>query len=255
MKKLLQKKYKHIFFSAHIDDVIFSCSGYISKLKKKEILIVTVFSDYNEKIYSRHAKLYLKSFNFNNAKEYFNLRKKEEKRVAKILNFDFKWLDFPEAIFRFKKKFAFYSFYYPKTSKLFGSVNKKDMEILPIIENEIKRILKIYSDNKSKLYFPLGIGNHVDHQILNRIGQSFSNKKIFFFEDFPYCAQVKNHKNNLKSKKIYLSDIDLKMKLKAITKYKSQIKQLFRNVKNLKKIFLSYYKKGYERYWYDSKGR
>jgi len=255
MKKLSQKKYNSIFFSPHIDDVVLSCGGLISKLEEKEILVVTIFSDYSGEIYSRHAKCYLNSLKFDNANEYFNSRKKEEKLAAKILDFDFEWLDFPEAIFRFKKKLIFNNFFYTKTSKLFGSVSREDKKIMPFIRNKIKRILKTYSNTRSKLYFPLGIGNHIDHQILNEIGMDFQKNEIFFYEDFPYCSEVKNFGRHLKSKKVFLSEKDLKTKLKAITAYKSQLKPLFKDTKTLRNIFVKFYKNGFERYWYVPKKR
>lgn len=254
MKKLSPKKYNYIFFSPHLDDVVLSCGGLIAKLKKEKVLIVTIFSDYQGQKYSKHARCYLEHLKFIDAKDYFNTRKKEERTAAKFLNYDFEWLDFPEAIFRFNKCLLFTNYFYNSTKKLLGLVYKKDKNILFLIREKIEIILKNKSNNESKIYFPLGIGNHVDHQILHEIGLSFLKKrfkKIYFYEDFPYVIKTKKFKlKGLCFKKEMLSKRNLETKLTAILSYKSQINILFKGVLDFKQQFFNFHKKNYEKYWY-----
>lgn len=72
-----------------------------------------------------------------------------------------------------------------------------------IIENIDKELIiriakKIESEiiKADEVYFPIGIGNHVDHKILFNIGQTLVKKgyPILFYEDLPYAPEIGNDK-------------------------------------------------------------
>lgn len=260
MKKLPKYKYQDIFFSPHFDDVVLSCGGTICANKKP--LVVTVFSSHGKRKISRYARKYLQFCGFQNSKGYFNSRKKEDRKAAKILKYDTSWLGFPEAIFRFKKKFFFDKFFYNDLKSLLGKIKSEDKEILEKIREKVEKIINSYSNKETKLYFPLGIGNHVDHQLLNQIGFEINQnnqlniKGVFFYEDFPYILGIDRKKlekflskRGLKLKKIRLDKKQIKLKYQAILSYNSQIKPLFETQENFKKQFFKYHQKSYENYW------
>jgi len=255
MKKLLSKKYNYIFFSPHIDDAVLSCGGLIASLKGKKILVVDIFTNFLGEKYSKHAKYYLKSLKFADASEYFTARKEEEKKAARILNFDFYFCNFPEAIFRFEKKIIFNNFFYKNTEQLLSGINKRDKKIIFLVKKRVDDILKDSRTRNGKIYFPLGIGNHADHKILNKIGLSLKNKNIFFYQDFPYCVKEYRQSNYFKAKKVFLANKDFQLKSKAIRQYKSQLRALFKNIKGFKKLFSEFYRNGYEEYFYISQNR
>ena len=101
MFKICTKKYDHIFFSPHLDDVTLSCGGLITKLHKAKILVVTIFSGIDEGKTSNFGKQFIFLSGFNNARDFIESRKSEEKRVARFLGYDFLFLNYPDAIFRY----------------------------------------------------------------------------------------------------------------------------------------------------------
>lgn len=262
MKKFSKVKYQKIFFSPHFDDVVLSCGAKIAALKDKEqILVVTVFTSAGEGKTSKHGRKYLQSLGFNNGEEYFFTRKREDKKAAKILNFEPYWLGFPEVFFRFKKRLFFPIFFYSNKKSLFGEIVNEDRESLSQVKRKIERMINSYP--KSKVYFPLGIGNHVDHQILNQIGKEiaqsneFNSKKVFFYEDFPYNLGINRKKieksllqRGLRIKKFRLKEKFIRLKSQAIMAYSSQIKPLFGTKRNFEKRFFRFYEEPYENYWY-----
>jgi len=254
-------KYNHFFFSPHLDDAVLSCGGLIAKLSKKHsTLVINVFSSIGQGFVSEFGKTYINSCGYKSAVALFKARKKEEKRVAKILGYAVLLLDFPDAVFRYQKNFFLKKFFYNKEKELFGKIDKRDYFVCNEIKERLSRIFESNCKKQTKVYFPLNIGNHVDHQIVRKIGLFFiernliNQKNIFFYEDFPYVLTIKNKsklefklkKNNLKLNKVFLTKKFLDLKYKAILSYTSQINALFGSKENLKK---SLYEKEYENYW------
>ncbi len=258
MKKLLKNKYHYIFFSPHFDDAVLSCGGLIARLKKRKVLVVTIFSDWQKGRLSFYASQYLGFCNFKTPEDYFFFRRKEEARASKILGYDCLSLDFSEAIFRFKKRFFLNSFFYNNTRQLLGKINKEDQKIADEIEGRIKRTISKYADSGGKFYFPLGIGNHIDHQLISQIGRNLTDayqNEIYFFEDFPYVLNTKRKERedfflqkDLKPKKIFLTSQEIETKYQAILSYRSQIKPLFGTKENFQKKFFKFYEDAYEEY-------
>lgn len=248
----IHNKYQHLFFSPHIDDVILSCGGLISNLSNKEsVLIITVFTKATDEKISNLGKEFIKLCGFNSAKSLFDSRKEEEERVAKFLKYDYLFLDYADAAFRFHSYFIFKKLLYPKGC--FSKVSSNDSILIKDIKVHIHNILKKISNKKCSVYFPLGIGEHADHQILKQIGLSTKSKNIFYYEDFPYCINQNDKQyfvDTLRPKTIYLTKATLQKKYKAILLYKSQIKPVFKSEGNFEKQFWNYYKQPYENYWY-----
>jgi len=257
------RKQYHIFISPHFDDVVLSCGGMIASFAGKEsVLVVTIFTGAGEGKLSRYGKKYIQFCGFKNSRQYFKTRKKEEKKAATILKYETKWLGFPEALFRYKERPVFPRFFYNNKKKLLGKINK-DEEILPALEKKVKNIINSYHQKIKKVYFPLGVGGHVDHRLLNQIGQGvvrrsqLKKEKVYFYEDFPYLLTVNRkemidsfQKKKMKRVKIYLNKKSLKLKQQSILVYSSQIKPLFKTEKNFEKQFIKFYQEPYENYWH-----
>ena len=111
-------------------------------------------------------------------------RRLEDERYAAFAEVSFVWLDLPDAVFRG----------YEGDDQLLGLPRADDPAPVDLLRREIARL------EPSRLYLPLGIGGHVDHQLARDAGIALLHDarawvmpgpdysdRIAFYEDFPYA--------------------------------------------------------------------
>jgi LmbE family N-acetylglucosaminyl deacetylase len=112
------------------------------------------------------------------------LRKLEEERYAFFAAASVIFLDLPDAVYRG----------YEGDDQLLGDVRDDDEAPYELLRSEILRL------EPQMVYFPLAVGNHVDHQLCREValgllaeqrrwvmpGPSFVGR-LSFYEDFPYA--------------------------------------------------------------------
>lgn len=252
-----------LFLSPHLDDVVLSCASFITSLikKKHNVLVLSIFTKSTAEKNTKFTKNYLKKSGFTNEINFFRFRHKEDKKALNFLKCQFKHLNFTDAAWRQKinlslletfllKIYPFTSFIYPRDKDIFSGKIKDNIKYLKNIEIRIKKIIKQF--NNYSLFIPLGIGKHVDHLIIKKIGEQLNNN-VIYYEDFPYNYDFsqKYYKKNLINQitkkehlKIILKEenINWKTKVKAIKFYKSQFRVLFDN-QTIPKIPEKYYQK------------
>jgi LmbE family N-acetylglucosaminyl deacetylase len=111
-------------------------------------------------------------------------RRVEDERYAFFAEASVVFLDLPDAVFRG----------YEGDDQLLGPVREDDDAPIAILRTEIARL------EPSFVYFPLAVGNHVDHQLCRDAGVSLLAEprrwvmpgpewagRVVFYEDFPYA--------------------------------------------------------------------
>jgi LmbE family N-acetylglucosaminyl deacetylase len=111
-------------------------------------------------------------------------RRVEDERYAFFSEASVVVLDLPDAVFRG----------YEGDDQLLGAVREDDDAPISILRTEIARL------EPQSVYFPLAVGNHVDHQLCRDAGVSLLAEprrwvmpgpewagKVVFYEDFPYA--------------------------------------------------------------------
>jgi LmbE family N-acetylglucosaminyl deacetylase len=111
-------------------------------------------------------------------------RRLEDERFAYFSEASVVFLDLPDAVFRG----------YEGDEALLGSPRADDTAPFDILRREIARL------EPQKVYVPLGVGGHVDHQLCREVGLGLLNEsrrwvmpgpeyagKVVFYEDFPYA--------------------------------------------------------------------
>jgi LmbE family N-acetylglucosaminyl deacetylase len=111
-------------------------------------------------------------------------RRVEDERFALFAEASIVFLDLPDAVFRG----------YEGDDELLGRPRPDDDVPYEIIRREITRL------EPQKVYFPLGIGGHVDHQLTREVGLQLLREPrpwvmpgpdyagmVNFYEDFPYA--------------------------------------------------------------------
>jgi LmbE family N-acetylglucosaminyl deacetylase len=111
-------------------------------------------------------------------------RRLEDERFAYFSESSVVFLDLPDAVFRG----------YEGDEALLGTPRPDDTAPIEILRREIARL------EPQKVYLPLGVGGHVDHQLCREVGLGLLNEsrrwvmpgpeyagKVVFYEDFPYA--------------------------------------------------------------------
>src|SRR5579871_5506523 len=181
-------KYRHIFLSPHLDDVVYSCGGTLGVQVSSGLrpLVLTVFAG----LPTSNATLSpLAQHQFTNAgvslaqgaSSLVEARRKEDADALNYLECDYLWLDYLDAVYRGNPP------YYKTNSDLIGGdVHPSDQEIDSRLSQALLELQERLPD--TVWYAPLGIGRHVDHQLVCSIADRLVQRGagVYFYEDIPY---------------------------------------------------------------------
>jgi LmbE family N-acetylglucosaminyl deacetylase len=119
-----------------------------------------------------------------NTTDVMAIRRMEEERYAFFAETSVVFLDLPDAVYRG----------YDGDEQLLGSLREDDEAPYELLRSEILRL------EPQMIYFPLAIGNHVDHQLCRDVGLALLAEqrrwvmpapafvgRVSFYEDFPYA--------------------------------------------------------------------
>jgi LmbE family N-acetylglucosaminyl deacetylase len=99
---------------------------------------------------------------------------------------------------------------------------------------------------RANFYAPLGVGNHVDHQLIHGAAREAIGPALAFYEDFPYVRSPAAFERRLGalSQRLIPSTIDidatLARKIGAISAYTSQLGSLFEEPTEMARIVSEY---------------
>lgn len=220
----MKSVHRILFFSPHLDDVAISCGELLAAMSEKNIKteVITFFSGINftkelgKDAISYHDLCDLGSFPI-------IYRKMEDERAMKILKTDYIQLDFLECLYR---KSCCGEYIY---ETIYDEVNYQlDENII----DQMNYFIDSYVDlEKDILVFPLGIGGHIDHKILNNIGRELCLKggEVYFYRDVPYLKEelLDEYFIELDEILIPISYRNLYSKIAATFCYNSQIDLLW----------------------------
>ncbi|MFN8629671.1 MAG: PIG-L family deacetylase [Chloroflexota bacterium] len=202
-------------------------------------------------------------------------RRLEDERYAAFAEVSTVFLDLPDAVFRG----------YEGDDQLLGTPRADDPPPVALLRREIARL------EPQRVYFPMGIGGHVDHQLARNAGielladqpswiMPFPSYvgKIVFYEDFPYAhwedfGRLEDMPADafaampagvsLQGEFSDVSDV-LERKIRAIALYESQMDRLFNGVKPMADAVRTYAARvaeigavpggAAERYWVTTQG-
>jgi LmbE family N-acetylglucosaminyl deacetylase len=229
--------HRHIFLSPHLDDVVYSCGGTIGVQVSSGLrpLVITIFAGIppaNTKL-SPFALQQHRKWGADQTKEPGNIiavRRQEDAAALDYLQADYLWLDFPEAIYRGDP-----AQYTSEEQLIGGDIHPADQ----IIDRQLAEILL---DLQSRLpdtawYAPLGIGRHVDHQLVCSAADRLAQRgaKVYLYEDFPYVTrdgalQTRKEElgSNFEPNFVEMSEY-LPVRQEAAAAYTSQISNNFSN--------------------------
>jgi LmbE family N-acetylglucosaminyl deacetylase len=227
----------HLFLSPHADDAALSCGAQIATLTRngERVIIFTVMAgdlpigfqptDFTRSLHER--------WNLTD-ETVIEARRAEDTSAAKMLGAEIKFGPYADAVYRINPKDD--SPLYPDGEAIFGEVQPDD----PVREAKraavIQAIMTLFElTNDDSVHVPLGIGHHVDHQIVRDMGKAIAqwrpNIPLYFYDEYPYSLKgqnvIKAAANELEVDLArtlrQVDDAAIDAKIAAIGCYKSQI--------------------------------
>jgi glycosyltransferase involved in cell wall biosynthesis/LmbE family N-acetylglucosaminyl deacetylase len=244
---------ERLFFSAHYDDVVLSCGGLVHRVASQgeRVRVVTVFAASDDcsgpTAFARHLHQkwgLIQPVLARQAEDYSALRRLGVDEVEH-------W-DFLEAPYRSD---ATGRPLYCTYEELKGPLADTEQGLVENLVDRIETNL-VRWNGEPMLYFPLGLGLHVDHQLLFAVGLRLraAGHDVRFYEDFPYAEsyQPAVQTGDWLSETVPIS---LEAKLSAAAEYRSQLSGLGNSVARLHSRLHRYATKVgvgrvQERYWY-----
>ena len=180
---------RHVFLAPHYDDVALSCGGTVALLADAGArpLVLTVFGgepgggDLTDFARWQHERW------GTGEADTLVVRRAEERAAATILGCETRWLPHLDAIYRGAR--------YLSDEALFGPLAADEDPLAERIAAEVLALPELAGDpEKVTLYVPLAVGNHVDHQVVYRVGRlvaapgSRRARRVLAYEDYPYAA-------------------------------------------------------------------
>ncbi len=173
----IRRRYDYVYISPHFDDVAASCGGRILNQNQagKTVLVVTVFSSPASK-----------NTGFNNPALQgmldYDRRRLEDIEAMRRLGVDFLWLELPEVLFRSQSAWRRYGLTYPDTAA--------NQRLCRQVVKSLKRICR--RTQCLEFVLPLGVGQHMDHQIVFQAGLTLQylqprSYAVRYYEELPYA--------------------------------------------------------------------
>ncbi len=237
----MDDSYPYVYLSPHYDDAALSCGGAIHHQIQagQPVLVVTICaaSPPADEVLSAFAQA--QHAGWGNPEDAIATRQVEDRAAMAILGADYLRLNFIDCIYRGHPDQG--EWFYNNDDELFGQVHPNDLPLAGKIVEAIVELVPAGQD--TVLYAPLGVGHHVDHQLIHAAAWQLQRQgwQIAFYEDYPYAdpnsrfaAQGRvyatlaaRQKANLQPQLHFLSEDNLQAKLNSIRAYASQLEVLF----------------------------
>lgn len=161
----ITRQYRHIFLSPHLDDAVYSCGGTLAVQVSNGLrpLVITVFSgvpspELNLSPFALEIQRKMGGANLD-AASLVEARHNEDAKALDFIHADYLWLDYLDAIYRGNPA------YYTSSEQLIGgTVHPADIEVDRQLAQDLGALQERLPD--AVWYAPLGVGRHVDHQIV-----------------------------------------------------------------------------------------
>lgn len=230
----------HLYLSPHPDDAVYSLGGLLHKQAQAgaRVVVVTLctgnppagpLSPFAQSIHARWAA----SGDGEPAlpaapAEVVALRRQEDLDALGSLSIEAVHLDVPDCIYRLNPA-TNYPMYTTEAS-LFGPLHPSEVNLSRRVAAKLTTLLRGFG--RHHLYAPLGIGQHVDHQLARKAAESVG--AIYaYYEDFPYVVQEADRWPNLRSpllesrplnpELIRLAEPNLDAWIEAAARYETQL--------------------------------
>ena len=220
--------HSHVIISPHFDDGVFSCGGTASQLSAAghSVLVITMMGGLFQDELPDTPILADLHRRWQAGQDPLRQRQIEDENASKVLGVDFMHVPLPDCVYRLAGDEPLY----PSEESLFGEVHPADYAPRLLKGIQIPEL-----ETATRVYLPLGVGHHVDHQIardwgMTQMRDAPDKSALRFYVEFPYSKA--DHSTELalsaiglplERADVTLSDAEMEAKIKAIACYDSQI--------------------------------
>jgi LmbE family N-acetylglucosaminyl deacetylase len=231
-----------IFLQPHYDDVPLSCGGTVAMLARaghNPHMVTVCASEFIPRELNPFATWKHERWGLTDPEQVVRVRRMEDFAAARTLGCTVRWLEIPDAIYRDN---------YTSDAKLFGPLAEEEHELVADIADDIQSLPEWQGN--SRVFVPLGIGMHVDHQLVFKVGQTLAARgtEVYAYEDCPYAIHTPEGRERrltaLGSQvgRTLLTPIGemIERRLDAIACYTSQLPVIFRFTQDFRSTVLDF---------------
>ncbi len=227
-----------IYLSPHLDDVALSLGGLLweqSTAGEQTTVWTICAGDPTDEPLSAFAEsLHTR---WETGQEAMVRRRAEDVESCAILGASYQHFSIPDCIYRKSEKTRDYL--YTSERSLTGPLHPDEQ----ILVRRLNQTLKTALTSEVNLVCPLGLGNHVDHQ-LTRAAAEELKASLWFYADYPYCEEISNWEtDNLQLYQYYISDKGLRAWQDSVAAHHSQISTFWGDISEMCADILDYARK------------
>ncbi len=224
----------HLFLSPHLDDAVLSCGGTIHRLTQQEesVIILTVMAGDPPSPLPQSPIIQDLHQRWEAGYNPIATRRAEDENAAKRLGARPIHMPIPDCVYRTIDVLTLY----PSEESLFGEPHPADGAPIILIETPL-----IFAAEITCLYAPMGVGRHVDHQIVHdwalALGKANPHLSLKLYEEYPYTRDkmaVTQARRlvaaELHPKIVTLYEENVTAKIEAISCYTSQITTFWNSI-------------------------
>lgn len=218
-----------IYVSPHLDDVALSCGGQIFQQVRDgaDVLVVTVACGFPQsEVRSDFAEFLHYNWGLT-AEEAVSARRAEDEAACRRLGAHTLHWSFPDAIYRLHPQTD--EPLYTSDEGIFGEIHPAEADLLHIMASSMQEL-----PAARHVVAPLGMGNHVDHQLARRAAEKVWGRRLLYYEDYPYIqrqphslARHLHPDSGWRARLIPLCERSISARVRAVAEYRSQIGVLF----------------------------
>ncbi len=228
----------HVFISPHFDDAVLSCGGTLAKLAGggAPVTVVTAMGASRVSEFPESPIVADLHQRWQAGIDPLRTRRDEDLAALRSLGVGCRHLPLADCVYRQVEGTPLY----PTEDSLFDRVHPADyageyLNQTPILDLELQQIV----------YLPLGVGHHVDHQIVHEWGlrqaaAEHVNLRWRFYAEFPYANSREEIADaarriglQFREIRIELDEADVRAKIEAIACYRSQISTFWNDLEQM----------------------
>lgn len=236
MTEQLRPNYDHLYLSPHLDDAVLSCGGQIFQQTTagESVLVVTVttgdpppdgpLAPIAQELHDRWNAGLAQAVERSAIVEQ---RRAEDAAACAVVGADYLHWPVLDCIYRTDPVTG--RFLYVDTHGLFGAVDPVEGPLIDTLKAHMRAL-----PPAGQIYIPLGVGNHVDHQLTRQAAdRAFSDG--LYYEEYPYVAAPgaldkvlpPAERDSWVAVTAVLGEPAMTAKITAITTYDSQLSSFF----------------------------
>jgi LmbE family N-acetylglucosaminyl deacetylase len=234
-----------IYLSPHFDDAVLSCGGLIADQTRQDV--ETLQGSVSTEIWtvlagnprpgplSEFAQQNHALWGVTSGMDMVAMRRAEDEAAASIVGADLVHFDIPDCIYRRSSKGEFLY-----TETVMTSPHPSDRKLPQRIATALRSELR----KDDVLVCPLGLGGHVDHELVRQAAESLQ-RPLLYYADVPYILNdpetLEPAISALESQLYTLSETGLEAWLQGVAAYRSQVDSLFKGEGSLSGAIRSYW--------------